>query len=149
MPVTQLQNVINDASAEGNKTYSSNKIETMNTNLNDRINLLNLKQIYANYIVISFDNYLGLIFCTLMTPFKISTLDDFYTYLSQTETFISASGQCGTIDNEYASIYALKGGLLTNREISVRYIDKNGKDGLSNIPINRVTRFSSVSKELL
>ena len=153
VPVEQLQNIINDASASGNKTYSSNKIDTMNTNLKNEIDLLNLKQIYTNYIIIEFYNTaknVCLVFCNLITPFKISNFDDFYTYLSQNNFLISASGQYGTIDNEYASIYALSCGMLTNREISVRYTDKNGKGGLSNIPINNyLKRFSSVSKELL
>ena len=153
VPLTQLQNIINDASASGNKTYSSNKIDTMNTNLNNRIDTLNLKQIYANYIIIELyttDRYPCTVFCNLMTPFKISNFDDFYDYLSQNSLSISASGQYGTIDNEYASIYALSCGTLTNREISVRYTDKNGKGGLSNISINNYfKRFSSVSKELL
>ena len=153
VPLTQLQNIINDASASGNKTYSSNKIDTMNTNLNNRIDTLNLKQIYANYIIIELyttDRYPCTVFCNLMTPFKISNFDDFYDYLSQNSLSISASGQYGTIDNEYASIYALSCGTLANREISVRYTDKNGKGGLSNISINNYfKRFSSVSKELL
>ena len=154
VPLTQLQNVINDAAVSVDKTYSSNKIDTMNTNLNNRINTLNLKQIYANYIILELrttENYPCIVFCTLMTPFKISNFDDFYTYLSQNKLFISASGQYGTIDNEYASIYTISCGMLTNRDISVRYINKNGICYLSNIPINNnnLKRFSSVSKELL
>ena len=152
VPVEQLQNIINDASASANKTYSSNKIDIINTNLNDLMSSLNSKQIYTNYIIIELhttEKYPCTIFCNLMTPFRISDFDDFYTYLSQNNLFISASGQYGTIDNEYASIYALSCGMLTNREISVRYTDKNGKGGLSNIPINNyLKRFSSVSKEL-
>ena len=154
VPVEQLQNIINDASASGDKTYSSNKIDTMNNNLNNGIELLKSKHIYVNYIIIELyttpEKYPCTVFCNLMTPFKISNFDDFYTYLSQNSFLISASGQYGTINNEYASIYALSCGMLTNREISVRYTDKNGNGGLSNIPINNyLKRFSSVSKELL
>ena len=154
VPLTQLQNIINDASASGDKTYSSNKIDTMNNNLNNGIELLKSKHIYVNYIIIELyttpEKYPCTVFCNLMTPFKISNFDDFYTYLSQNSFLISASGQYGTINNEYASIYALSCGMLTNREISVRYTDKNGNGGLSNIPINNyLKRFSSVSKELL
>ena len=154
VPLTQLQNVINDASASGNKTYSSNKIDTMNTNLSNRINSLNSKQIYANYIIIEIytnpdEHALCVVFCKLITSFKISNFDDFYDYLSRNSLLLSASGQYSITANEFASIFALSCGLLTNREISVRYIDKNGKAGLSNIPASNLKRFASVSKELL
>ena len=163
VPVEQLQNIINDASASGNKTYSSNKIDTMNTNLNnkidtmntnlnDKIDLLNLKQIYTNYIKIEFydpANYVNLVFCNLITPFKISNFDDFYDYLSQNSLSISASGKYAVTNNEFASIYTFSCGNLTARTISVRYINKNGVDGSFTIPISYLKDFSSVSKELL
>ena len=154
VPVEQLQNIINDASASGNKTYSSNKIDTMNTNLNNKIDLLNLKQIYANYIIIEFYNparKVCLVFCNLITPFKISNFDDFYDYLSQNRLSISASGKypiTGT-DTEFASIYTFSCGNLTNRTLNVQYINKNGIEGLFTTPVSYLKNFSSVSKELL
>ena len=86
VPVEQLQNIINDASASNNKTYSSNKINTMNTTLENKIDLLKLKQIYANYIIMEIydtSRNISMVFCNLITPFKISNFDDFYDYLSQ------------------------------------------------------------------
>ena len=48
VPVEQLQNIINDASASGNKTYSSNKIDTMNTNLNNKIDSISNRKIWVH-----------------------------------------------------------------------------------------------------
>ena len=157
VPLTQLQNVINDASASGNKTYSSNKIDTMNTNLSNRINSLNSKQIYANYIIIEIytnpdEHALCVVFCKLITSFKISNFDDFYDYLSRNSLLLSASGQYSITANEFASIFALSCGLLTTSKISVisvRYIDKNGRARLPNIPVSKLKDFSSVSEKLL
>ena len=152
VPVEQLQNIIYDASARGNKTYSSNKIDAMNTNLNNKIDLLKSNKIYANYITIEFyypAKNMCVVFCNLITPFKISNFDDFYDYLSQNSLHISANGKYMVSDNEFASIYIFSCGLLTNREISVQYINSNGKEGLLNVPISYLKRFSSVSKELL
>ena len=152
VPVEQLQNIINDASASGNKTYSSNKIDTMNTTLENKIDLLKLKQIYANYIIMEIydtSHNISRVFCNLITPFKISNFDDFYDYLSQNSLSISASGQYAIAGNEYASIYTFSCGSLTNRAISVKYTNKNGSDGLFTIPASYLKSFSSVSKELL
>ena len=126
----------------------------MNTNLNNKIDLLNLKQIYANYIIIEFYNparKVCLVFCNLITPFKISNFDDFYDYLSQNRLSISASGKypiTGT-DTEFASIYTFSCGNLTNRTLNVQYINKNGIEGLFTTPVSYLKNFSSVSKELL
>ena len=152
VPVEQLQNIINDASASNNKTYSSNKINTMNTTLENKIDLLKLKQIYANYIIMEIydtSRNISMVFCNLITPFKISNFDDFYDYLSQNSLCISASGRRSITDTEYASIYAFSCGSLTTRAISVRYINKDGIDSLFTIPISYLKSFSSVSKELL
>ena len=48
VPLTQLQNIIDDVSTSSNKTYSSNKIDTMNNNLNNRINTISNKQIWVH-----------------------------------------------------------------------------------------------------
>ena len=48
VPLTQLQNIINDASTSGDKTYSSNKIDTMNTNLNNKIDSISNRKIWVH-----------------------------------------------------------------------------------------------------
>ena len=124
----------------------------MNTNLKNKIDLLNLKQIYANYIKIEFyttSKDKCLVLCNLITPFKISNFDDFYGYLSQNSLSISASGKYAVTNDEFASIYSFMCGNLTNRTLSVQYISKNGKEGLFTIPASYLKDFSSVSKELL
>ena len=124
----------------------------MNTTLENKIDLLKLKQIYANYIIMEIydtSRNISMVFCNLITPFKISNFDDFYDYLSQNSLCISASGRRSITDTEDASIYAFSCGSLTTRAISVRYINKDGIDSLFTIPISYLKSFSSVSKELL
>ena len=48
VPVEQLQNIINDDSVCTDKTYSSNKIDTMNTNLTNRIDIISNRQIWVH-----------------------------------------------------------------------------------------------------
>ena len=88
VPVEQLQNVINDVSASGNKTYSSNKIVSLNNDINAKIDEVansvrnfESKHIYMNYISFSLSSNFGIsegeVYLNIVTPNLISTLDDF------------------------------------------------------------------------
>ena len=157
VPVEQLQNIINDASASGDKTYSSNKIDTMNNNLNNGIELLKSKHIYVNYIRLTFyaDNIIhhtskSLLMLNLITPCAISNVDDVYAYINNNDNplDVSATGILSPTDNigDNALIYGLGG---YNEGIRVYYMKKDGTDALVSILKPAIRRLDSVSKELL
>ena len=75
VPVEQLQNIINDASASKNKTYSSNKIDTMNTNLTNRINTISEKQIWVHRLSCSGTCSDDKIYNFYIAPFNIYSTD--------------------------------------------------------------------------
>ena len=154
VPVEQLQNIINDVSASGNKTYSSNKINNMNSNLNDKIELLESKHIYANYMRGKFyspkdrseesDFYLSII-----TPYAISNFDDLTEYLNSNKLQLNAGGTIRLGSDNNGLIFALAYLSSIPTSITALYMKTNGSRNMHVIAKSDFIELNSVSKVLL